>query len=52
MRVQWKRQRVYYAGTYLDFMDKLLAEAPISSAHDALADWRTDVLAEKAVATR
>ena len=51
MRVQWKRQRVYYAGAYIEFMDKLLAEASISLAHDALTDWRTDVLAERAVAT-
>jgi hypothetical protein len=51
MRVQWKRQRVYYAGAYLEFMDKLLVEASISPAHDALAEWRTDVLAEQAVAT-
>jgi hypothetical protein len=51
LRVQWKRQRVYYAGGYVAFMDKLLAEVSISPAHDALADWRTDVMAEKAAAT-
>ncbi|HEY5047229.1 MAG TPA: hypothetical protein VII49_04305, partial [Rhizomicrobium sp.] len=51
MRVQWKRQRAYYAGAYVEFMDRLLAEASISPAHDALAEWRTDVLAEQAVAT-
>jgi hypothetical protein len=51
LRVQWKRQRVYYAGAYVAFMDRLLAEEAISPAHDALADWRTDVLAEKAAAT-
>jgi hypothetical protein len=50
MRVQWKRQRVYYTGAYLEFMDRLLAEASISPAHDALADWRADVLAEQAIA--
>jgi hypothetical protein len=51
MRVQWKRQRVYYTGAYVAFMDKLLAEALISPPHDALAEWRTDVLAERAAAT-
>ncbi|HEY2069634.1 MAG TPA: hypothetical protein VGG48_08785 [Rhizomicrobium sp.] len=51
MRAQWRRQRVYFTGAYLDFMDKLLAEASIQPAHDALADWRTDVLAEQASAT-
>jgi hypothetical protein len=51
MRVQWKRQRVYYTGAYVEFMDKLLDAASISPAHDALAEWRTDVLAENAVAT-
>jgi hypothetical protein len=48
MRVQWKRQRPYYAGGYVEFMDKLLSEAPVSPAGDALADWRRDVLAERA----
>jgi hypothetical protein len=51
MRVQWKRQRVYYAGAFVAFMDKLLAEAPTSPDHDALAEWRTDVLAEQTAAT-
>jgi hypothetical protein len=51
MRVQWKRQRAYYAGTYVEFMDKLLAEASISPAHDALTEWRADVLAERAAST-
>jgi hypothetical protein len=51
MRVQWKRQRVYYAGDYLKFMNKLLLEATVSPAHDALAEWRTDILAEQALAT-
>lgn len=50
MRVQWKRQRAYYAGAYVAFMDKLLAESSISQAHDDLADWQKDVRAEKAVA--
>jgi hypothetical protein len=50
LRVQWKRQRVYYAGDYVAFMDGLLAEVSISPAHDALADWRNDVSAEKAAA--
>jgi hypothetical protein len=48
MRVQWKWQRAYYAGAYVAFMDKLLSEAPISNAHDAIADWRADVMAERA----
>jgi len=47
MRVQWKRQRVYYAGAYVTFMDKLLSEAPISTAHDAVADWKAGVAAER-----
>ena len=51
LRVQWKRQRVYYTGGYVEFMDKLLAEESISPAHDALSEWRPDVLAEKAAAT-
>ena len=51
MRVQWKRQRVYYAGAYVEFMDKLLAETSISRTHDAIAEWRTDVLVEQAGAT-
>ena len=51
MRVQWKRQRAYYAGAYVEFLDKLLAEAPVLPAHDAVADWRRDVLAEQAAAT-
>jgi hypothetical protein len=49
MRVQWKRQRAYYTGAYVTFMDRLLDEARISPAHDALGDWRADVLAERAV---
>src|ERR1700733_2700237 len=44
MRVQWKRQRAYYAGAYVEFMDRLLAGALILPAHDALAEWRTDVM--------
>jgi hypothetical protein len=51
MRVQWRRQRVYYTGAYAEFMDKLLAEASISPPHDGLAEWRSDVLAERAVTT-
>jgi hypothetical protein len=51
MRVQWKRQRVYYAGAYLRFMDALLAEATIAPARNALTDWQADVLAERAGAT-
>ena len=51
MRVQWKRQRVYYAGAYVAFMDGLLAESPISHVNDALAEWHTDVSAERATAT-
>jgi hypothetical protein len=51
MRVQWRRQRDYYAGAYVAFMDKLLAEASISLEHDALAEWRTGVSAEKTAAT-
>jgi hypothetical protein len=50
LRVQWKRQRVYYAGGYVAFMDRLLNQAPLSQAHDALADWRADVSAEQAAA--
>jgi hypothetical protein len=50
MRVQWRRQRAYYAGAYVEFMDRLLAETSVSPAHDALADWRTDVSAERDVA--
>ena len=45
LRVQWKRQRVHYAGAYVEFMDKLLADESVSLVHDALAEWRTDVLA-------
>jgi hypothetical protein len=51
MRVQWKRQRAYYAGAYVEFMDKLLGEASISPAHDALSEWRADVVAERAATT-
>jgi hypothetical protein len=51
MRVQWKRQRAYYAGAFVEFMDKMLAEAPVSLAHDALAEWRTAISAEQAGAT-
>jgi hypothetical protein len=51
MRVQWRRQRLYYVGAYVEFMDKLLAEASIAPAHDALAEWRTDVSAEQAATT-
>jgi hypothetical protein len=50
MRVQWKRQRPYYTGTYVKFMDRLLAETTVLPAHDALTEWRADVLAERAVA--
>lgn len=50
MRVQWKRQRVYCAGAYAEFMDKLLAEGSIAPVHDALAEWRRDVVAENALA--
>jgi hypothetical protein len=50
LRVQWKRQRAYYAGTYVEFMDKLLVESPISSARDALAEWQAEVLAERSKA--
>jgi hypothetical protein len=50
MRVQWKRQRVWYAGAFVAFMEKLLAEASASPARDALAEWRSDILAEQAAA--
>ncbi len=49
MRIQWKRQRAYYTGTYVAFMDRLLAETSASLPHDALAEWQADVSAERAV---
>jgi hypothetical protein len=49
IRVQWKRQRVYFAGAYVAFLDKLFAAASISPAHDALSEWRADISAERAV---
>jgi hypothetical protein len=51
LRVQWRRQRAYYTGAYVEFMDKLLAEAPVSPVRDALADWQAEVLAERSEAT-
>jgi len=50
-RVQWKRQRDYYTGAYVEFMDRMLAEATASPAHDALAEWQAAVLAERAAPT-
>lgn len=49
-RLQWKRQRVYYAGAFAMFMDNLLAATRLRPPTDALAAWKADLAAERASA--
>ena len=48
-RVQWRRQRAYYTGAYVAFMDEQLAGAAVAPPRDALAEWQAEVLAERAL---
>ena len=52
VRAVWKRARDAFAGEFVEFMDKICAETPIASSTDVLAQWKSDVAAEKLLATR
>ena len=49
MRAYYKRNRVSFGKDFVDFVDKLLADTPLTRAPDAVAQWRNDVAAELAV---
>ena len=51
LRVQWKRQRPYYCGKFAAFMDKVLSETILESGADAFEQWKSDVAAEKELAS-
>ena len=48
MRVYYKRQRAGFGRAFVDFVDKLLAETPLTPSQDVAAQWRADVAAELA----
>ena len=48
MRAYYKRQRAAFGREFVDFVDKLLAETPLSPSLDVVAQWRADVAAELA----
>jgi hypothetical protein len=52
VRAVWKGTRNAFAGEFVEFMDKICAETPIVSSFDVLAQWKSDVAAEKVLATR
>jgi hypothetical protein len=49
-RAAWKRQRRSFGSDFVAFMDKLVAETPVSTLADPLARWKDDIAREKAVA--
>ena len=50
VRVMWKGLRSGFDGEFVEFMDKLLAETPVRLPIDALAQWKSDIAAENALA--
>jgi hypothetical protein len=48
VRALWKRVRSDFTGEFVDFMDRVSAEAPVAPSGDTLAQWKADVLAEQA----
>jgi hypothetical protein len=47
-RAQWKMQRPSFLPEFVAFMDKLLQDNPALPDHDAMAEWKAAVAAEKA----
>jgi hypothetical protein len=46
-RAQWKTVRSNYGAEFVEFMDKIVAEIPVSKTpEDAFAIWKNDVAAE------
>lgn len=48
MRAYYKRHRVDFGKDFVDFVDKLMEETPLTRSPDAVAQWRADVAAEVA----
>src|SRR5215831_16160456 len=52
-RFAWKRHREGFEGEFVDFIDKIIADAPVEDALEPgrlLAEWRAGVSAERASA--
>ena len=49
-RVQWKKLRAGFGGSFAEFMDTLLAATPAKPQVDALAEWKADLAADQAIA--
>ena len=50
-RAQWKSLRRNYGIEFVEFMDKLMAETPVTPRVDVLARWGAAIAAEKAAAS-
>ena len=51
IRLMWRRYRRTYGREFADFMDTLISETPVRTISDALARWKTDIVAQKASVT-
>jgi len=49
-RVMWRAARGRFQSDFVEFMDKIMAEVPVSVPADALAKFKADVAAEKVAA--
>ena len=49
-RAQWKSIRRNHGSEFVEFMDKLIAETPVTPRIDILARWEASIAAEKAKA--
>ena len=50
-RAQWKSARRNHGTEFVEFMDKLLVETPVTLRFDLLARWQASITAEKAMAS-
>ena len=48
VRVMWRRTRAGYGSDFAAFADRLCADAQVLDADDDLAQWKSDIVAEKA----
>jgi hypothetical protein len=51
-RMHWKRNRMTYGAEFAEFMDRLIASAPVELRSYDPAEWLTDFAAEGSVAPR